>query len=167
MGADAIYKAGLCFWRKVRVKRSGCWERKAAVHQPPKLPYGKFGFCGIHTTAHRFSWIYCFGQVPPGLQVHHRCDNPRCCNPFHLWVGTQKDNIQDMLSKGRRPHVRGRQRSGFGTQQHSAKLDEAKVREARRLYATSVPSTVKLGRRYGVTPLTINRAIKGVTWKHV
>lgn len=87
------------FW--TRVDRTGgpssCWEWTGPiVHNG--LPYGQLGHGGM---AHRFAWTLLVGKIPEGLLVLHRCDNPPCCNPAHLFLGTQKDNRRDCRDKGR------------------------------------------------------------------
>ena len=75
--------------------------------------YGQISVAGKTTTAHRVAWEQANGPIPKGLVVCHRCDNPPCCNPAHLFIGTPKDNTQDMIQKGRKakrhaPHTRVR-----------------------------------------------------------
>jgi hypothetical protein len=77
----------------VRVVDSGCWEWTGYL----KKGYGWTG-AGL---AHRKAYALAFGAIPAGMLVCHRCDNPRCCNPAHLWLGTNGDNIRDMARKGR------------------------------------------------------------------
>lgn len=88
----------LRFWSKVSIVGE-CWEWTAA-----KIPdgYGVFGVDGISRCAHRISWEFFHGQIPHSLYVLHRCDNPPCVNPSHLFIGSQKDNVSDCTSKGRR-----------------------------------------------------------------
>jgi hypothetical protein len=75
----------------------GCWEWVAAKDRDG---YGQFKGNG-HVRAHRFSYDEFVGPIPEGLQVLHRCDNPSCVNPEHLWVGTNADNMADKCEKGR------------------------------------------------------------------
>lgn len=77
----------------------GCW-----VWMRPKTPhqrYGKVMYKGKRYSSHRLSWILTNGPIPDGMCVCHKCDIPRCVNPSHLFLGTMKDNTQDMIKKGR------------------------------------------------------------------
>lgn len=78
-------------------QKTGCWENHAALK---KNRYGTITFNGVHIVAHRASYMKYIGEIPEGLKICHRCDNKPCCNPFHLFLGTQKDNMQDAQSKG-------------------------------------------------------------------
>lgn len=82
------------FWAKVQ-KTDSCWLWTAALNKDG------YGVYGRGEGAHRYSYRLAFGEIPSGKLVCHRCDNPRCVRPEHLFVGTQKDNIQDALSKNR------------------------------------------------------------------
>ena len=93
------------FWRYVSpmMDDQGCWEWTGS-RMKTKWPYGKFGRGQLGSGwmhAHRASWIVHFGEVSDGMCVLHRCDNPPCVNPSHLFLGTFKDNTQDMIAKGR------------------------------------------------------------------
>lgn len=87
------------FW--VKVERGGedaCWQWLARKHEGG---YGDFRLGGGHVRAHRFSYELAHGAIPKGMFVLHRCDNPGCVNPSHLFLGTFEDNSSDMVSKGR------------------------------------------------------------------
>ena len=89
------------FWQKVR-KGPGCWEWTSA-----RLPsgYGLISWRGTEHYAHRVSWMIHHGEVPAGMYVLHRCDNPPCVNPDHLYPGDAADNMRDCISRGRRNHL--------------------------------------------------------------
>lgn len=95
------------FWSKVSVGAPDeCWEWTGCRHTKG---YGDFSAGGKHIRAHRFSWIIANGEISTGLSVLHRCDNPPCINPSHLFLGTVRENILDMIHKGRanKPNRRG------------------------------------------------------------
>ena len=85
------------FWDKVRVT-GGCWMWTSARD---RWGYGRFRTEVSHVGAHRMAWMLAVGLIPGDLCVLHRCDNPSCCNPDHLFLGTAKDNIHDAMRKGR------------------------------------------------------------------
>ena len=94
----AISKA---LWNRVAVQEpDACWE-----WQGTRFPSG-YGHFSHNRYAHRLVWELTYGPVPKGAGVCHTCDNPPCCNPDHLFLGTQKDNVADMLHKGRGRHQR-------------------------------------------------------------
>lgn len=86
------------FWTKVD-KRSNheCWEWQSCKN---KADYGRFSFRNKSILAHRFMWLIIYGKMPK-KHVLHKCDNPCCVNPVHLFLGTNTDNMRDMMNKGR------------------------------------------------------------------
>ncbi|MCK5614319.1 HNH endonuclease [Candidatus Pacearchaeota archaeon] len=78
---------------------SGCWEWSGATN---KDGYGVTRYDGVSQLAHRAAYIWLNGSIPNDMCVCHNCDNPKCINPAHLFIGTQQDNMDDMAKKGRR-----------------------------------------------------------------
>lgn len=150
------------FWDKVDQRGPDeCWEWQAF-----RLPggYGKIaadrvrGEPKVSLTAHRVAWEFTNGRpVPDGMRVCHRCDNPPCCNPAHLFLGTAKENTRDMLSKARHCH---------GERYPHHKLTEDDVREIRKLKAAGVTYD-ELERRFGVTRAPLHRIVTRRSWGHV
>lgn len=108
--------------------------------------------------AHRVAYELEHGPIPDGLLVCHRCDNPPCVDPDHLFVGTELDNIRDRDAKGRQYGPRG-------AAHHSAKLEESDVRSIRRRYVFG--NGQKLADEFGIANITLNRIVNRRTWKSV
>jgi hypothetical protein len=135
--------------------KGDCWVYTGAKH--------KFGYGMINNsdskesdvvTTHVFSWELENGPVPDGQSVLHECDHPPCMRPDHLFLGTQKDNVEDMINKGRQL---------VGEDAGMAKLTEKEVRE---ILADS-RSSYELAPLYGVCPQNIRRIRAGKTWTHL
>jgi hypothetical protein len=142
------------FWEKVR-RGDGCWEWAA---QRQNHGYGRFAVsrCNMHL-AHRVAWELASGPIPESLCVLHRCDNPCCVRPDHLFLGTKKANTRDMLRKGR--EARG-ERHGV------SKLTAGKVLEACRLREEGM-TYAAIGARLGVNRTAVYKVIKRKRWGHV
>ena len=161
------------FWSKV--DRSGgpdaCWPWTTAGRVIDG-EYGKFRLRG----AHRVSWELANGPIPDGLCVLHRCDNPPCVRPDHLWIGTKKDNIRDAMSKGRNvppPVMRGidhparyRGVTTIGSRNSQSKLTEAVIPEIRTRVASG-ESRRSIARSLGVHHSVISGIVRGTKWRHV
>lgn len=90
----------MTFWDKVRVSTiDECWIWTGRKHD--RKGYGSFCLNGKAHKVHRYMWELCVDAIPEGMHVCHSCDNPTCVNPFHLWLGTNSDNVQDRVRKGR------------------------------------------------------------------
>lgn len=141
---------------------TGCWEWSGATSKGGYGQYqvAKFRPSGAETYtrkriyAHRLAWTLHYGDIPSGYEVCHRCDNPPCVNPAHLFLGTHADNQNDMHQKGR---------SARGSRQGGSKLTEDAVRE---IMASTLPSEV-LARRFVVSFQTVNSIRCGHGWKHL
>jgi hypothetical protein len=132
---------------------SGCWLWTRCVN---RNGYGIANWFGKARLAHRISYELHCAPVPPGLFVCHRCDNPTCVNPTHLFVGTAHDNVRDMDRKQRRVTV-----APAGERHHNSKLTTAAVRAIR---ASGVKATT-LARLYCVTPEQIRNIKRGAQRK--
>lgn len=91
----------LDFWNRVRVGENAlddCWEWVGGLS---RVGYGQMTYEGRTHTAHRLAWEFMRGEIPGELFVLHKCDNPTCCNPWHLFLGTHQDNMDDMKKKKR------------------------------------------------------------------
>lgn len=124
--------------------------------------YGGVKFVGKMRRAHRVSYELHFGAIPAGMVVMHRCDTPLCIRPEHLRLGTQSENVKDMLAKGRANKARG---EGAG----NAKLTEAQVREIRARYEPRKygKGAHVLAREFGVSKPVILAIVNREAWKHV
>ncbi len=140
------------FWNGV-TKTDGCWLWKTP--SSTLRGYGCLSVYGKVTYAHRFSYELNVGKIPPGIQILHLCDNCACVRPDHLALGTQKDNIQDMLRKGR---------GCTGDKQYSAKLTWKDVEQIRARYALGDDSQNSLARAFGVPQPHIKNIIKFRRW---
>lgn len=137
--------------------------------------YGAFKVAGKQLIAHRVSWMITHGLIPGGLYACHRCDNPTCCNPDHLFLGTAGDNAKDRASKGRNNSPSG---TNHGTHLHpervprgevhgSAKLTEANVIYILARYAAGGISQSRLAAQFGVTQSLIYCITRRKAWKHL
>lgn len=144
------------FATKYVVGQDGCWEWTAALDH--------WGYGHIHTgseidgnrrmeKAHRVSWKLHRGPVAEDLCVLHHCDNPRCVNPDHLFLGTHADNTEDKKKKGREAR---------GERHGRAKLSDEQVREIRAL--EGVKSRREIAEIYGISSSTVTHILLGIIW---
>lgn len=144
------------FWDKVKVgKRDECWPWQGETWRG----YGRYWLNGKRRRAHRIAFLLAYGGFDPSLKILHRCDNPPCCNPRHLFAGTQKDNVTDMIRKGRSVVV-GVSHSRYVRGSH-VKLDDAEVREIK----ASNENNRTWARRLGVSESSVSRARRGLAFK--
>lgn len=143
------------FWQRVNTDGE-CWTWTAATGRGG---YGVLRANNKQQRAHRYSYELHYGPVPNGLWVLHRCDNPPCVRPDHLFLGTVRDNVADMDAKGRRV-------APAGTANTMAKLTESDILTIRKLVAEGIPQK-ELSAIYGVSRGTISLAVNRLTWSHV
>lgn len=136
-------------------KPEGCWDWIGRGGKSKSYPRTSINM--IPMLAHRASWIIHFGDIPNGLHVLHRCDNRRCVNPDHLFLGTHQDNMKDR-------DLKGRNRVAKGSKNGSARLTEKDVSEIRRRYVPWVCGVYQLAREFGVVPSTIHAIVQKRTW---
>jgi hypothetical protein len=140
---------------------NGCWEWNGSK----TYGYGKIivgsRLDGTRKTArvHRIAYQVFVGEIPQGKFVCHKCDNPSCVNPEHLFLGTRQDNVDDREQKNRNHHV-------IGEKNPKSKMTDAKVIEARELYSYGYTSRM-LAEKYGMDHTTILDIVKGRSWKHL
>jgi hypothetical protein len=141
------------FWKRVN-KTSGCWLWTGPTNNKG---YGVFGVNYRNQLAHRFSYSLRYGPIESDMLCLHRCDIPLCVNPDHLFLGSQHDNIQDMLSKGR----------ATTNERHSAhKLTQGDVIEIRDGVSSGVPQR-RYAERFGVSPQLISDIVRNKKRRHV
>jgi len=147
------------FWNRVdKSGSSGCWNWMGHIQKG----YGYFYNGTRMATVHRFSWVLANGPILNGPGYHgycvcHRCDNRKCVNPSHLFLGTAQENSNDQKSKG---HTTRGERSS------TARLSEAQVIEIRRLSNQGL-SRAELARRYGITPQSMSALVRGKNWAYL
>lgn len=150
------------FWLKVDKKTPlECWLWTGA--KKPK-GYGNVRRNKIYTTAHRVSWEITFGVIPKGMQVQHSCDNPSCCNPNHLMLGTVMSNYIDMVKKGRGNS--GHKNRSFGENNPNHKLKSFEVDEIRRLYKPGAIKQQDIAKKYGVSQHLVSVITRGEGRNH-
>lgn len=146
------------FWDKVNVCGANeCWLWKGSKARG----YGRISLSDRGrgaAQAHRISWEIHYGSIPDGLYVCHKCDVRACVNPNHLFLGTPKDNQQDMVRKGR---------CAMGETHPQTKFKKDDIIKIRKLYATGKFTQREIARRFEVKRPAISRILSGKRWGHV
>lgn len=150
------------FWAKVD-KRGDCWLWTASKR---RLGYGQFRMRFRLYLAHQASYILTYGVIPDGLMVCHRCDNPPCVNPDHLFLGTQSDNMQDMVAK-KRGWTQQPGNVKQGLESSVAKFTADQVLAIRAAAANKTMTQVEMMKVYNAGEATIYRVIHKKTYRDV
>ena len=150
------------FWARVTIPDNPelCWEW---VGGKTGSGYGAMMINYEFISVHRYSYELHFGGIPEGRFVCHTCDNPSCVNPKHLFLGTPKDNMEDMTNKGRQ--VTGRWNSYSGEDHPMSKLTWDEVDEMRELYSSGSYTQVALADKFGVTHTSVCDIVHWQIWR--
>lgn len=132
-----------------------CWNWKNGCFD---FGHGEFWMHGRGNKAHRVMWQIVYGGIPTGKCILHSCDNPPCCNPRHLFAGTQLDNVVDMVRK---------KRGAKGESQGASKLTSKQVEEIRKERKSIGTSFKGIAEKFGVSKACVMSIIKRKTWKHI
>lgn len=141
------------FTARVEKKESGCWEWTKGKYE---FGYGRQRWKGKQWPTHRLVLRLMGVEIPKGMFVCHKCDNPPCCNPDHLFFGTTQDNTADKVAKGRQAK---RERS------NGVKLSSEDVEEIRRVYYAGLATQEDLGIRFGVSQVRIGMIVRNEAWE--
>lgn len=175
------------FWAKVEKRDNDCWLWLGAKNQDG---YGHFKVGNRAISAHRIAYVLKVGSIPTGVSILHSCDNRACVRPDHLFMGTQLDNVTDMMRKGRGNKASGDrnasrlypgihcwgprhtlrlhpERQARGERVNNAKLEAAQVLEIRRRWKAGEASQHALAGEYGVTLSAIHSIVIDRTWRHL
>lgn len=144
------------FWSKVnKLGPNECWEWKGSNQKG----YGTILIDRKVQRTHRVSYKLSYGDFDETLQVCHKCDNPPCCNPLHLFLGTAKENNEDKIRKGRANMPKGERN-------HKSKMTATKVIEMRNLFENGVPRNI-LSEKFNISWQSVNKIVKREFWKEV
>ncbi len=156
------------FWKKVvKLGDDKCWSWLGATSAKGYGMIGNGGRGSGNTSAHRASFLIHHGSIPDGLHVLHKCDNPPCTNPNHLFAGTPKDNTQDMMGKQRHFTITKPDRVARGERSGTAKIKDNQVALILSEYGEGKISQRALAKKYDVNQATILRILQRKTWRHV
>lgn len=148
-----------------------CWEWRGSKTIEG---YGRFGIGTTLYLSNRIAWVIENGPIPDGMLVLHSCDNPRCCNTNHFFLGTHLTNTRDKLAKGRGNHAKGDRQARrlhpelfpIGEDHYCCRFKESDVREIRRL-ADEGFILRDIAKDRGVSYNAIRKIVLRISWKHV
>jgi hypothetical protein len=141
---------------RVSIDRStSCWNWAGTIEWKG---YGRACISGKRGAAHRVMWAAFYGPIPETMCVLHRCDNPRCVNPTHLFLGTVDDNNKDKKAKGR---------ATFGERSGSTILTECDARKIIDMVRAGEISQRKIGAMFGICHSAVSQIASGKNWAHL
>lgn len=156
------------FWRRVAVAGpDDCWPW---IPDRGKGNYGGFWLNGTNRKAHRVSWEFTHGELPVGVDVLHKCDNPPCCNPAHLFIGTDADNVADKCSKNRQ--AKGDRNGSYthpekrprGERHGRVNVDHSQAQAIRERWETGEASKSQIARENGISRPQVLKIIERRHW---
>jgi HNH endonuclease len=156
------------FWSHVD-KSGECWKWTGSILESG---YGQFrpGSSCLKTKrwrAHRYSWVLFHGPIPDGLKVLHKCDNRKCVNPDHLFLGTDLDNVRDCISKGRGKHaLNGKYKRNVNN--ISSKITQIQADEIRYIYLNCPNISQQcIANQFGINQRSVSNIIRNKTWSKI
>ena len=139
--------------RIIQDDSSGCWVWQRGMSRG----YGTITVGGKTCYAHRIIYVLTYGDhIPDGWGVHHVCDNPACINPDHLIIGTDQENVEDKLSRGRQ---------SYGEIHGPSKLTQEQAEDIRKIFWEDGVKQSDIARVYGVHQSQVSRIVHGRSWK--
>lgn len=151
-------------------KTESCWIWTGYTRKYRKQHYGQFRISGGMQLAHRVSFEIFKGPIPDGMFVCHSCDNPSCVNPEHLFIGSHKDNMKDMATKGRTNWISGvtaaKSTDRYGTKNPANKLTQEQAMLAK-CCPTKMGALKLMADHFKVAPATLCQIRKGKWWKNL
>lgn len=161
---DAITK----FWSRIK-KTDSCWPWIGGTND---RGYGVVCIGNDKVYAHRFSFVLNIGRIPEFICACHSCDNPPCCNPDHLFLGTHLDNMTDAETKGRFKHSEEHIRKitvaiPRGDHHSCSKVTGEMVRDIRNRFSDRLTPLAYISREYGLSAMSVSDILRGKTWKHL
>ena len=160
MTPDSGSRTKELFWSKVDTSGE-CWVWQACRSA---FGYGRIRIEGKEYRAHRVSYIWEYGPIPDGVEVCHRCENPPCVRPSHLFLGSHSVNMTDASTKGRNATHLYPERRPRGERHGNTHLKVGDVDEIRKLALSGIPQRT-LAKRYSVHQATIHRIVRHKVWK--
>jgi hypothetical protein len=146
------------FWSKVnKLGKDNCWEFTGGINSTGR---GIFVLNGKSVHAHRVAYMLTNGRIPEGAFICHTCDNGKCVNPKHLFIGNALINNRDCFSKGRHPILRGEH-------DPKSKLNNEKVLKIVELYKTGKYSQPQVGKMFGVSRSSVLGILRGESWVEI